>query len=63
MQVAVVEDGLVHLRQIAITTDYGTEVEVNGGVKDGDQIILQPPVNLADGEKVQVVPEPQPKKS
>ena len=63
MQVAVVEDGLVHLRQIAITTDYGTEVEVNGGVKDGDQIILQPPVDLADGEKVQVVSEPQPKKS
>ncbi len=63
MQVAVVEDGLVHLRQIAITTDYGTEVEVNGGVKDGDQIILQPPVNLADGEKVQVVSEPPAKKS
>jgi len=63
MQVAVVEDGLVHLRQIAITTDYGTEVEVNGGVKDGDQIIPQPPVNLADGEKVQVVPEPPAKKS
>ncbi len=63
MQVAVVEDGLVHLRQIAITTDYGTEVEVNGGVKDGDQIILQPPVNLADGEKVQVASEPQPNKS
>src|SRR5216683_2112455 len=63
MQVAVVEDGLVHLRQIAITTDYGTEVEVNGGVNDGDQIILQPPVNLADGEKVQVASEPQPNKS
>src|SRR5882762_4848036 len=63
MQVAVVEDGLVHLRQIAITTDYGTEVEVNSGVKDGDQIIPQPPVNLANGEKVQVVSEPPPKKS
>jgi RND family efflux transporter MFP subunit len=58
MQVAVVENGLAHLRKIAITADYGTEVEVNAGVKDGDNVILQPPVNLADGEKVQIAGEP-----
>jgi len=58
MQVAVVENGVVHLQKITITTDYGTEVEVNEGVKDGDEVILQPPVNLADGDKVQIVPEP-----
>ncbi len=57
MQVAVVENGTAHLRKIAVTTDYGTEVEVNEGIKDRDQVILQPPVNLADGDKVQVVPE------
>lgn len=58
MQVAVVEDGVAHLHKIAITTDYGTEVEVNQGVKDGDKVILQPPVNLADGDKVQIISEP-----
>jgi RND family efflux transporter MFP subunit len=58
MQVAVVENGVVHLHKIAITTDYGTEVQVNAGVKDGDQVVLQPPVNLADGDKVQISPEP-----
>ena len=58
MQVAVVENGVAHLRKVAITTDYGTEVEVNEGVKDGDQVVLQPPVNLADGDKVQIIPEP-----
>jgi RND family efflux transporter MFP subunit len=58
MQVAVVENGVAHLHKIVITTDYGTEVEVNAGIKDGDQVILQPPVNLADGEKVQVIAEP-----
>src|SRR6266851_5098818 len=63
MQVAVAENGIVHLRKIAITTDFGTEVQVSEGVKDGDKVILQPPVDLADGEKVQVVSEPQPKKS
>jgi len=58
MQVAVVKDGVAHLQKIAVTTDYGNEVELNGGVKDGDQVVLQPPVNLADGDKVQVIPEP-----
>ena len=58
MQVAVVENSVAHLHKIAITTDYGTEVEVNAGVKDGDQVVLQPPVNLADGDKVQIIPEP-----
>jgi RND family efflux transporter MFP subunit len=58
MQVAVVDNGVAHLHKIAITTDYGTEVEVNEGVKDGEQVILQPPVNLADGSKVQIIQEP-----
>jgi RND family efflux transporter MFP subunit len=58
MQVAVVENGIAHLHKIVITADYGTEVEINEGVKDGDQVILQPPVNLADGDKVQTVVEP-----
>ena len=57
-QVAVAENGVVHLRKIAITTDLGTEVEVSEGVKDGDKVILEPPVSLADGEKVQIIPEP-----
>jgi RND family efflux transporter MFP subunit len=54
IQVAVVENGIVQLRKIAITTDYGTEVEVNEGVKAGDQVILHPPVKLENGEKVQI---------
>ena len=58
MQVAVAENGVAHLRKIAITTDLGTEVEVSEGVKDGDKVILQPPVNVADGDKVQIIPDP-----
>ena len=58
MRVAVVENGIAHLRKIAVTADYGTKVEVNAGVKNGDQVILQPPVNLADGGKVEIIPEP-----
>ena len=58
MQVAVVEDGIARLHKIAITTDYGTEVEVNEGVQHDDKVILQPPVNLGDGDKVQIIPDP-----
>ena len=54
-RVAVVENGVVHLHKITITTDYGTEVEVSEGVKEGDQVILQPPVNVADGDKVNTI--------
>jgi len=57
MQVAVVENGVAHLRKIAITTDLGTEVEVGDGVKDGDKVVLQPPVNLTDGDRVQLIRE------
>ena len=49
---------VARLRKIAITTDYGTEIEVHEGIKDGDKVILQPPVNLADGNKVQIIPDP-----
>jgi multidrug efflux pump subunit AcrA (membrane-fusion protein) len=58
MQVGVVENGVAHLRKIAITADYGTEVEVNAGVNNGDRVVLQPPVDLSDGNRVQVIPEP-----
>ena len=58
LQVGVVENGVAHLHKIAVTTDYGTAVEVNAGLRAGDQVILQPPVDLADGAKVRVIAEP-----
>jgi hypothetical protein len=30
----------------------GTQVELRGGVKRGDSVILNPPVELVDGSKV-----------
>ena len=58
MQVAVVESGIVRLHKIAITTDYGTEVEINDGIKTGDKVVVQPPVNLTDGNQVKILPPP-----
>jgi RND family efflux transporter MFP subunit len=56
LQVAVVENDVVHLRKVAVIRDFGQEVEVNSGVKRGDQVILNPAVDLADGSKVRADP-------
>ena len=53
-----VENGVAHIRQVTVVRDFGTTVEVNAGVKDGDQVILNPPVDLTDGRKVQIRPAP-----
>ena len=51
LQVAVVENGVVHLRKVTVVRDLGQEVEVNSGVKPGDQVILNPAVDLGEGEQ------------
>ena len=56
LQVAVVENGIAHIRKISVARDLGTEVEVRDGVKQGDLVILNPPVELAEGSKVQISP-------
>ena len=48
------QNGTVHLQKITIARDFGTEVEVHDGVKPGDQVVLNPMVNLAEGSKVAV---------
>jgi RND family efflux transporter MFP subunit len=57
IQVSVVNDGKAEIRKVRVTRDLGTRVEVDTGVKAGDQVILNPPVNLADGQKIQVQQE------
>jgi RND family efflux transporter MFP subunit len=52
LQVAVVENGVVHLRRVGVVRDLGREVLVNAGVKRGDWVILNPVVDLADGTRV-----------
>ena len=54
LHVAVVENGIVRLQKITIARDFGTDVEVHDGVKPGDQVILNPIIDLAEGSKVTV---------
>jgi RND family efflux transporter MFP subunit len=56
--IAVVEDGIARIRPVNVVRDFGATVEVNRGIKDGDQVILAPPVDLKDGRKVTIRPAP-----
>jgi RND family efflux transporter MFP subunit len=57
MQVAVVKNGKAEIRKVNVKRDLGTRVEVDSGIKAGEQVILNPPVTLADGSNVQPRPE------
>jgi len=57
MQVAVVNDGKAEFRKVNVKRDRGTRVEVDSGIKAGDQVILNPPVTLVDGSKVRALAE------
>jgi RND family efflux transporter MFP subunit len=56
VQVAIVENGNARFQKVTLARDFGTEVEVRDGIKAGDQVILRPMVDLADGSKVQASP-------
>jgi hypothetical protein len=58
LRVAVVENGVVHLRKVGVVRDLGRQVLVDSGVKRGDQVILNPAVDIAEGSKVQIRPAP-----
>jgi RND family efflux transporter MFP subunit len=57
LHVAVVEDGVARIRKISVARDFGKEVEARDGVAQGDQVILNPPVGLVEGSRVQVRPD------
>jgi RND family efflux transporter MFP subunit len=57
MQVAVVSSGKAELRKVSVKRDLGTRVELDSGIKAGEEVILNPPVTLVDGSKVQPRPE------
>jgi RND family efflux transporter MFP subunit len=58
-QVAVVEQDHAQLRKIAVARDFGTSVEVVSGVRPGDQVVLNPMVDLADGQEVKIAAQPE----
>jgi RND family efflux transporter MFP subunit len=56
LRVGVVRDGHVHLQLITISKDNGATLEVGTGLTANDQIILDPPDSLAEGQAVRINP-------
>ena len=49
-----VNDRKVQISKLRVTRDFGTWVLADTGVKSGEQVVLNPPVTLVDGDKVQI---------
>jgi RND family efflux transporter MFP subunit len=58
LSVAVVENDTARIRNVTVVRDFGTSVEVSEGVAAGDKVIMNPQVDLADGRKVTIRPDP-----
>jgi RND family efflux transporter MFP subunit len=57
IQVAVADHDRVEIHKVDVKRDLGTQVEVDGGIKAGDRVILNPPVTLVGGSRVRALPE------
>jgi RND family efflux transporter MFP subunit len=56
LQAAVVKDGKAEIRTVRVARDLGTRVEVDTGLTAGERVILNPPVTLINGSKIQPRP-------
>jgi RND family efflux transporter MFP subunit len=44
----------IRLHRVRITRDFGSQVEIDGGLSEGAEIVLSPPESIADGDHVAV---------
>jgi RND family efflux transporter MFP subunit len=55
LQVGVVEDGKVVLKNVTPGHDFGNDIEIVAGLNDSDKVIVNPPDSLVNNQAVQVV--------
>jgi RND family efflux transporter MFP subunit len=54
LQVAVVQNGKVHLQRVTIGKDSGATVEIANGLQPSDQVIVDPSDSIAEGQEVRI---------
>jgi RND family efflux transporter MFP subunit len=57
--VAVVDNDIVHLQQIHVGRDLGTQVYVTTGLRNGDKIVVNPTDSVQEGVHVQTKTAPK----
>jgi RND family efflux transporter MFP subunit len=55
LHVGVVKDGKVVLTTVTPGHDFGNQIEIVSGLKEDDQVIINPPDSIVQGQEVQVV--------
>ena len=55
LQVGVVNNGQVAIRDVTPGHDFGDQIEIVAGLKAGDQVIMNPPDSLVSGQQVHIV--------
>ncbi|MCW6512202.1 efflux RND transporter periplasmic adaptor subunit [Lichenifustis flavocetrariae] len=56
LSAAVFDNGVLRLRHLDVLVDNGAELEAKAGLKEGDELILNPPRLATDGMRVTTVP-------
>jgi multidrug efflux pump subunit AcrA (membrane-fusion protein) len=57
--VAIVENNVIHLREVHIGRDLGTQLFITAGLKDGDQVVVNPTDAVQEGVHVEAKPAPK----
>ena len=55
LHVGIVKDGKVMISAVTPGHDFGNQIEIISGLKAGNQIIVNPPDSLVEGQQVQIV--------
>jgi multidrug efflux pump subunit AcrA (membrane-fusion protein) len=55
LRVGIVKGGKVTLVAVTPGHDFGNDMEIVAGVHSGDQVIINPPDSIVDGQQVQIV--------
>jgi multidrug efflux pump subunit AcrA (membrane-fusion protein) len=55
LHVATVEGGKIVLNAVTPGHDFGNQIEIVAGVKPNDQVIINPPDSIVNGQPVQIV--------
>jgi len=57
--VAVVQNGIVHMQEVHVGRDLGTQVYVTTGLKNGDTVVVNPTDSVKEGAHVTVLQAPK----
>ena len=53
-------DDHVVMKKVRIARDFGSDVEIAGGLREDERIVASPPESIADGEEVRLADLPEP---